>query len=115
MPIRDTDYSQLDKGHTGVRIERTIPLWGIIMLIVTILGQGILVWNGQEKQTIQMANQAEKIKEMSLQLTSIAERQATKDMKDVEQDLRITDISRRLILVETPHARGQGSSSSRRE
>lgn len=111
MPVRDTDYDKLDRGHTGVRIERTIPLWGIIGLVLTIAGQGILVWNGQEKQAVQMANQSEKIKEMSLQLNAIAERQSTKDMKDVEQDLRITDLSRRLIVLETPHSRGAGATS----
>lgn len=107
MRVRESDYGDLDgRRTTSVNIERTIPLWGLICAIFAILAQGVLVWNAQEKQAIQMENQATSINRMSAELSSLHARQNTKDTKDMEQDLRLGEYSRRLLLVEgAPAAR----------
>lgn len=85
---------------SAITIERKIPLWGLIGLAGALLGQGVLTWSGQREQAIEMRHQSEQIKELTIEVKALTLQVSAKDGKDVEQDLRLNEISRRLIAVE---------------
>lgn len=109
MPMRNSDFANLDGRPGGVRIERTIPLWGIITVIGAIAAQGFAVINGQDKQAIQLTHQAAEMAKMAAKLDALSTEANTKNTKDMEQDLRLAEYSRRLILVEGSQAPTRGA------
>lgn len=113
MRVRESDFTELDgKRQSGVRIERTIPLWGIILLAVTIAGQALMLWNTQEKQVLQLTMQAGQMEKMAQTLDTLNTRQNTKDTKDMEQDLRLSEVNRRTTLIES-HLQNTGARNLR--
>ena len=84
----------------GVTIDRKLPLWGIVLLVVTFAGQGILVWNGQNLQAAELRHQSEQIHDLTTQVKAMAATLNAKDAVDVKQDLRIDELERRLLTME---------------
>ncbi len=100
MQTRETDHGGLDAGR-GITIDRKIPLWGILSTVAAIVAQAALVWSGQREQAVEMRHQAEQIKELAIQVKGLSAQLATKDGKDIEQDLRLNELSRRVLTIET--------------
>lgn len=92
-PTRSTDPE-------GVTIDRKIPLWSVLSLGGALLGQAVLMWNGQNMQAQEMRHQSEQITELAQQVKGMADQLATKNGVDIEQNLRIGEISRRLLILE---------------
>lgn len=40
----------------NIRIDRTIPLWGLITLAGMLFGNGVILWSGQREQGIKFDN-----------------------------------------------------------
>lgn len=103
MPtFRETDRMPLDGDRrAGITIDRKIPLWGILSLVAAIVAQGGIVWSGQREQAVEVRHQSEQIKGLAIQVERLGAQLATKDGKDIEQDLRINELSRRVLTLET--------------
>lgn len=103
MPsYRETDRMPLDGDRrAGITIDRKIPLWGILSLLAAIAAQGGIVWSGQREQAVEMRHQSEQIKGLAIQVERLGAQLATKDSKDIEQDLRLNELSRRVLTLET--------------
>jgi hypothetical protein len=86
--------------NEGIRIDRTIPLWGILGLSGAIVGQAALVWSGQREQAIEMRHQAQKIQELTVEVKSLSAQLSGKDAKDLEQDARLSDMGRRIDAID---------------
>lgn len=109
MEFRETDRMTLDEGKRGViQIDRKIPLWGVFGVIGAFVVQGALVWSAQQTQAVEMRYQSNQIADLAAQIKAMAEQMATKNGKDIEQDLRLNEMSRRLIILE-------GASQNRRQ
>ena len=87
----------------AVTIDRKIPLWGILTAAGAVLGQGLLLWNGQNLQAAEIRHQSEQIQDLAQQVKSMAAQIATKDGIDIKQDLRIDELNRRVTVLEEAH------------
>jgi len=106
MAYRESDHMAMDAvPAAGITIDRKIPLWGILGVCATIIGQAALVWSGQREQAVEMRHQAEQIKALALEVKGLGAQMATKDGKDIEQDLRINELSRRVLVIEGERVR----------
>ncbi|WP_046111827.1 hypothetical protein [Aquincola tertiaricarbonis] len=103
MPsYRETDRMPLEGDRrAGITIDRKIPLWGILTLVGAILAQGGIVWSGQREQAVEVRHQSDQISKLALQVERLGAQLATKDSKDIEQDLRLNELSRRVLTLET--------------
>jgi hypothetical protein len=81
----------------GMTIDRKIPLWGVLCVVGAFIGQGALVWNGQNLQAAELRHQSEQIHNLADQVKLIA----AKDAVDIKQDFRIDELERRILTVET--------------
>ena len=106
MAHRQSDFGGLEGVASSITIDRKIPLWGILTVCGAILGQGALLWKGQELQAAQLTVQAERIKELTLEVKAMSASLASKDGKDITQDLQIESLSRRVTALETIPTRG---------
>lgn len=105
MAHRQSDFGGL--GETGsITIDRKIPLWGIITVCLAIFGQGAMVWSGQREQAIEFRHQARKIEELTTEVKALSIALASKDGKDVAQDLQIEALGRRVTVLEAAPTRG---------
>ncbi len=93
-PHRSTDPE-------GITIDRKIPLWGVLCMAGALIGQAVLMWNGQNMQAQEMRHQSEQIQELAQQVKAMAAQMATKDGTDIRQDLNITDLFRRVGTLES--------------
>jgi hypothetical protein len=84
----------------GITIDRKIPLWGVVCMAGALVGQAVLMWNGQNMQAQEMRHQSEQIQELVQQVKAMAAQMATKDGVDIEQNLRIGELNRRMTLLE---------------
>lgn len=84
-----------------VRIDRTIPLWGIILLAVSICGQAILLWQGQREAAQEQKNFGQKVETLTATVKTMDDQSRLKDTKDVLRDERIADHEKRLTRIET--------------
>lgn len=89
----------------GITIDRKIPLWGVVCMAGALVGQAVLMWNGQNMQAQEMRHQSEQITELATQVKAMATQLATKDGTDIEQNLRIGELSRRLVILEGNEAK----------
>lgn len=85
----------------GVHIDRKIPLWGVLSVVGCLLGQAVVVWDGQRLQAAEIHHQSEQIADLTQQVKAMATQLATKETLDVEQNLRITGLERRVNTLET--------------
>lgn len=106
MAHRQSDFGGLEGAAGSITIDRKIPLWGIITVCGAILGQGVLLWKGQELQAAQLAVQAERIKDLTVEVKALGAALATKEGKDITQDLQIESLSRRVTALEAMPMRG---------
>lgn len=90
--------------NEGVTIDRKIPLWGVLCMAGALVGQAILMWNGQNMQAQEMRHQSEQIKDLADQVKAMATQLATKDGTDIGQNLRLDELSRRVIVLESAKA-----------
>jgi hypothetical protein len=88
----------------GFIIERKIPLWGLLCMVGALVGQAILMWNGQQLGAQEMRHQSEQIQDLAQQVKAMTLQQATKDGTDVGQNLRIDELVRRVSTLETVKA-----------
>lgn len=89
----------------GITIDRKIPLWGVICIIGAFIGQGVLVWNGQNLQAAEIRHQSEQIKFLTEQVKVMAAQLATKDGVDIKQDFRLDELDRRVLMLEEQKGR----------
>lgn len=99
-PHRSTDPE-------GITIDRKIPLWGVLTLVGALVGQAILMWNGQNMQAQEMRHQSEQIQDLAQQVKAMATQLATKDGTDIGQNLRIDELGRRVGALEGAKAAGK--------
>jgi hypothetical protein len=83
-----------------IKVTREIPLWGILTVIGAIAGQGILLWAGQREQSINLGTIGEQIKAQSVEIQRLSVAVGSKDLKDVEHDIKLDDLQRRLNKIE---------------
>lgn len=88
----------------GLKINREIPLWGLLTMAIALIGQAILMWNGQNMQAQEMRHQSEQIQDLAQQVKAMATQLATKDGTDIGQNLRLDELSRRVGFLETAKA-----------
>lgn len=83
-----------------IRIVREIPLWGVITgLSGFLIMAGGVAYNqvtGQQRLLELMTAQGVAIQELSVKVAQLSGQINGKDLKDVEHDVRLNDISRRV-------------------
>lgn len=84
----------------SVKIDRTIPLWGILTLAGGLVAQAVLVWDGQRLQASEIRHQSEQIHDLADQVKTMSTQITAKDAVDVGQDLSIKDLTRRVVTLE---------------
>lgn len=89
-----------DKGP--IHVGREIPLPWLIAAALSIVGQGVLIWNGQDKQAGAIERMAEAGAEQAKQIQALSIEIGAKNLKDVEHDLKIADHERRIGVLEGP-------------
>ncbi|RZJ12083.1 MAG: hypothetical protein EOP39_04660 [Rubrivivax sp.] len=100
MSYRETDRMGLDPLATRVTIDRKIPLWGMLTVAGAIIVQAILLWNGQQLQAQRLDDYGAKIVALTVEVKELNNQLSAKGSKDNEQDLRLNEYSRRLLLLE---------------
>lgn len=91
MTTSDTPEQVHDMAHTrhedpaGLKVSREIPLPWLIGIVGTIFLQAALVYFKQDAQADQLVKLTEQVKGLSTALGS-------KDLKDLEHDIRIADL-----------------------
>lgn len=85
----------------AVRIDRTIPLWGIILLVGSICGQAILLWQGQRDAQAEQKATGQKLQELTLVVKTMDDQSRQRETKDVLRDERIADHEKRITRIET--------------
>lgn len=100
MPYRETDSMGLDHPKP-ITIDRKIPLWGLLSVAGAIAGQSVLLWNGQQLQAQRLEDYGKQITALTVEVKELNSQLSVKASKDNEQDLRLNDHSRRLLLLES--------------
>jgi hypothetical protein len=95
------DMAHIRDGDPPIKVNREIPLWGLICVIAVIAGQAVTLWFGQQRQ-------AEVLNEMSAQVRQMSLDLGARNLKDVEHDLRLADHERRLLASEARLAKTSG-------
>lgn len=85
----------------GMTIDRKIPLWGVVLIVAGFVGQGVLVWDGQNLQAAEIRHQSETITKLSDQVKAMSSQLVAKDAVDIKQDFRIDELERRVLTIET--------------
>lgn len=93
-----------DDDSERVRIIREIPLWGVVTLIAGVIsfggGQAISQFYGQREQEASLARMSRLLETMAKQLEMIQAEIKNKDIKDVQHDMSITDLYRRVDVID---------------
>jgi hypothetical protein len=101
MSYRETDRMGLDPMTPHrITIDRKIPIWGLLTVAGAIAGQAILLWNGQQLQAQRLDDYGAKIVALTVEVKELNSQLSAKASKDNEQDLRLNEYSRRLLLLE---------------
>lgn len=87
--------------NDGLRVDRTIPLWGIISIGLAMLGQGVMLWQGQRETAIEQRNMATKVEALTEAIKAMDTQGRLKETKDVARDALIADHERRVTRLET--------------
>lgn len=88
-----------DRGP--IHVGREIPLPWLIGAAGAVVAQAALIWLGQEKQADAIGRMTTTIAEQTKQIQSLSVQIGDKNLKDVEHDLKLADIERRLGFVES--------------
>lgn len=96
------------REENRIRIVREIPLWGVITgLIAVLMMAGAAAYNqvsGQQRLLELMTAQGTAIQELTIKVTQLSIQINGKDLKDVEHDVRLNDLSRRITDTEIAKA-----------
>jgi hypothetical protein len=95
-----------DTNAGPVKIVREIPLWGIVMLAMALLGQALLMWRGQSEQALRLETMTEKLTEFTSELKALNTRAGANEVRNAERDAQLKDHERRLLLLEAQEMRG---------
>lgn len=95
MHVREEDQAQI------VRVTRDVPLWSIISALVVVGVQAAALYYGQVRQTELLNTQSSTIKELTAQVQQLSVDITKSNLKAVEYDFRIGDLSRRVQQLET--------------
>jgi hypothetical protein len=102
--VEGTGVQEERRQPQQIKIVREIPLWGIITLVITVVVFSATTflnqYYGQQKLFDIVSFQTIKIAEVSEQIRSLTSDLATKNLKDLEHDLLLADIRRRLTDLE---------------
>lgn len=83
-----------------LHITREIPLPWLIGCALAICAQAILMWAGQREQASSLVALSVQVSEQTKQINTLVERVSSSVVKDVEHDLLIRDLSRRMSELE---------------
>jgi hypothetical protein len=95
------DMAHIRDGDPPIKVNREIPLWGLICVIAVIAGQAVTLWFGQQRQAEVLSEMSAQVRQMSLDL-------GARNLKDVEHDLRLADHERRMLAAEARLAKSSG-------
>lgn len=83
-----------------IRIVREIPLWGVVTgllaVVVTVSTAAYNQFAGQQRLLELMQAQGVAIQDLTIKVAQLSGQINGKDLKDVEHDVRLTDLSRRV-------------------
>ena len=85
----------------NMRVDRTIPLWGIIMLCFAMAGQAILLWQGQREGAIEQRNTSAKVEALTDAIKAMDAQGRLLETKNAARDAVIADHERRITRLET--------------
>jgi hypothetical protein len=85
----------------GIRIVREIPMWGIWCVLGAGLLQAVLMWSSQREQATAIAALTEQVSIANATINRLTAEIGSKNIKDVEHDMALRDMERRLNLVES--------------
>lgn len=107
---KDTQVEMAERRHyKPIRVVREIPLWGIVTLVTTgvMFGAGTFInqYYGQKELFSLVSMQTAKISELTDKLSRITTNIQTKDLKDLEHDIRLGDLNRRMANMESDHTK----------
>lgn len=91
MNVRDSD---IEDGHSKIKISRDIPLPWLIGFSIAAVAQLAQSYYGQQRQ-------GELILELTAQVRQLVSDNGTKNIKDAERDLYISDLTRRVLTLES--------------
>lgn len=86
-------HRQDDPPGAMYRVTREVPLTWLIGFAIAGVFQAGLLYYKQDAQSILVTSLREDIRALSISVSS-------KDLKDVEHDLKIADLQRRISLLE---------------
>jgi predicted RND superfamily exporter protein len=81
---------------TPVKITREIPLWGLVSAIGLFAAQAVALYYGQIALTKTQTEQTESIKQLTAEVKSLSNSIQANNVKDVEHDLKLNDLERRV-------------------
>ena len=82
------------------KIDRVIPMWGIVTLCMAALAQAVLMWNAQLRQADSIDALSKTVVAQSAEITKLTAAVGAKDLKDLEQDFQVRDVVRRVSALE---------------
>lgn len=88
------------QGDPPVKITREIPLWGLILAVVGIVGQAITLYYGQNRQGELIAQQNDLIRDLTVKVAALSESIQKVNLKNVEFEYKISDLDRRVTVIE---------------
>ena len=87
--------------NNPIKVDRTIPLWGIL----TVLGMGalqaVMMWNAQSRQADAIEALIGQVATANASINRLTVEIGSKNIKDVEHDMALKDLERRLNNVES--------------
>lgn len=86
--------------HPPLKVTREIPLPWLIGIVGAGFLQATLVYYKQDDQTKQISALSAEVRQLSVDI-------GTKNLKDVEHDLKIADHERRILSLEAARAIGK--------
>lgn len=83
-----------------IRIVREVPLWGIVIMLFSIVAQAVSLFYAQQSQGESIQRMTVRIVELTSEIRQLSVSANVKDIKDAEHDFKLQDHERRLANVE---------------
>lgn len=90
----------------GGTIKREVPIWSLITMIGFVAAQALGMYVEQREQRSALSSVASTQADINRQLTELAKELGNKNLKDIEHDLKIDDLRRRVTLLEDVRSDG---------
>lgn len=87
--------------ETGIKVNRVVPLWGIILIIGTGIGSAVQMHNAQEKLSEQNERLEKSILALTVKLDALVERQISSKSKDDEHDFKLSNLKDQMDNMRT--------------